>query len=255
MVYISNDRSKYIEYVVCRGFAVQVPVCLVGFMAIWFAFPNKSKSDDVDRREANTFAKLRQVDFLGSLLLIVIVFTLLLGLDKGSNVAWTSPITYISFAIAILGIIILVIVESNPSLSKESVAPTRFFKNRNLVASYMTSLWLMSVGSSTVYQLALYAQVLSRKSASQASLYILPTIIALVAGHLTGGILTQKLGKFRVLMVSAHVGGFMFACLNVVVVVFWYPSWDLIALTSCKFNWQLSEMLNVERTMFTHFIS
>lgn len=206
----------------------------MGFLAIWFAFPENINREDVDRQEENTLTKLRRVDFLGSLLLIIVVFSLLVALDKGSNVAWTSPIAYISFTITVSGMIGLVIVESNPSLAKEPVAPTRFFKNRNLVASYVTALWLMSVGSSIIFQLALYAQVLSRKSASQASLCLLPIIVALVAGNLVGGIMTQKRGKFKFLTTFGLVGAVLFAFLSTVVTYFRPPGWDLIAVTTCK---------------------
>jgi hypothetical protein len=67
--------------IVDRAFIGQAPLCLLAMAIVYFVL-DLSPPEDTHWRE-----KLANIDFLGAFSLIVAVSTLLVGLDRGSNVA------------------------------------------------------------------------------------------------------------------------------------------------------------------------
>ncbi len=70
-----------------RSFLCQAPLTLLAIVSVYFTL-QLPPVEDADWR-----AKLRRIDFLGAFMLVSSVFTLLLGLDRGSNITWKSPLT------------------------------------------------------------------------------------------------------------------------------------------------------------------
>lgn len=64
-----------------RSFLAQAPLCTIAWLAVYFVL-------DVPRPDqSHWLQKIRKVDFLGALVLVLAVVALLVGLDSGSNLA------------------------------------------------------------------------------------------------------------------------------------------------------------------------
>lgn len=111
------------------SFLLQAPMCLLAFItvAIALVLPKREHTD--------WKAKLRRIDYLGAGLLIIAVFGLLFGLDRGSNVAWRDVYTITSLAVAVplFGIFLLVEVK----IASEPFAPSHVVFERSLLACFL----------------------------------------------------------------------------------------------------------------------
>lgn len=146
--------------------------------------------------------KLRRVDFLGAFTLICAVFTLLLGLDRGSNVAWKAPISVCSLCASFFLFIIFIVVELKVAL--EPFAPGRIVFARSLIPCHICYFFSFAGLLAVLFYLPLYFQAVDGLTATQAGLRLLPAILGGVTGSLFGGILMKKTGKYYWLTVIAY---------------------------------------------------
>jgi len=109
------------------------------------------KTEDVDWK-----TKLRRVDFLGAIVLVCAVFTLLLGLDRGSNVSWRAPITIASLCLAFPLFILFVLVELK--VAAEPFAPARIVFERSLFACYLCNFFSFAGWLSVFFYVPLFFQ-------------------------------------------------------------------------------------------------
>ena len=66
-------------------------------------------------------SKVRRIDFFGAVTLIATITVLLLGLDKGSNVSWSAPISVICLSLTLPLLALFSLVESR--YASEPFAP------------------------------------------------------------------------------------------------------------------------------------
>lgn len=181
-----------------RAFLAQAPLCAVTFVAVALTL-KLPKIESSDWK-----SKLKRVDFVGAIVLICAVFTLLLGLDRGSNVAWNAPITLISLCLSLPLFIAFVLVEQQ--FAAEPFAPGRIIFEKSLVACYLVNFFSFGGMMSVIFYLPLFFQAVDGQTATQAGVRLIPSIIAGVSGSLFGGILMQRTGKYYWLTVSAYTG-------------------------------------------------
>lgn len=147
--------------------------------------------------------KLARIDFLGAFCLVAATFTLLLGLDQGSNVGWDNTIAITCLTATIPLFVIFVLVEmkwaSNP------FAPGHIILERSLIASYLCNFFSMAGYMGTIFYIPLFFQAVDGVSAFEAGLRLIPGIIGSVMGSIGGGMIMQKTGKFYWITVIAYV--------------------------------------------------
>ncbi|KAI4134394.1 MAG: hypothetical protein LQ347_001572 [Umbilicaria vellea] len=178
------------------SFLAQVPMCALAFVSVALAL----KLPKI--QSSGWKAKLRRVDFLGALVLVFAVFSLLLGLDRGSNVSWSATITIVSLCLSFPLFITFVIVEQK--FATEPFAPGRIIFERTLFASYLCNFFSFAGWLSALFYIPLFFQAVDGFSATQAGVRLLPGIVAGVSGSLFGGVLMQKTGKYYWLTVCAY---------------------------------------------------
>jgi predicted MFS family arabinose efflux permease len=180
------------------AFLGQVPLCVLAFFAVLFALKLPSK-DSSDWR-----TKLRRVDFLGAITLILAVFALLFGMDRGSNVSWRVKECLIPLCLSLPLFGAFVLVEMK--VAAEPFAPGHIIFNRTLFASYLCNFFSFGGWLAALFFLPLYWQAVDGKTASIAGAYLIPCIVAGVSGSLLGGIYMQKTGKYYWITVVAYSG-------------------------------------------------
>ncbi|OJD33705.1 mfs multidrug transporter [Diplodia corticola] len=195
-------------------FLFQPPLCLVAILAVTLALKLPA------RDHAHWAAKLRRVDFLGAAVLISAVFMLLLGLDRGSNVAWRDRLTLACLGSSIPLIAIFLLVETK--FASEPFAPGHIIFSPSLVACYACNFFSFAGYMAALFYLPLYFQAVDAASATLAGLRLIPGILFGVSGSLFGGFYMQHTGRFYALTVAAYAAlvagaALIFACAGVLV--------------------------------------
>src|SRR5271170_2518015 len=111
------------------AFLGQAPVCLIAFLSVVFVL----KLPVQDKKDWKT--NLKRIDFLGAIVLVCAVFGMIFGLDRGSNVSWSLPISYAPLAASVVLFAAFVFVEVK--LAAEPFAPGHIIFERTLFACYM----------------------------------------------------------------------------------------------------------------------
>ena len=178
------------------AFLVQAPLCALAIAGVVFTLKLPQR-EVVDWK-----TKFSRVDFLGSLVLVTAVFALLLGLDRGSNDAWSNPVAVASLCIFVPLSAAFIYVEFK--IAAEPIAPKRIIFERSLIACYLCNFFAFAGWMAILFYLPLFFQAVDEFSAAQAGIRLLPAIVASVAGSLSGGLLMQRTGKYYWLTVLAY---------------------------------------------------
>ena len=133
-----------------RAFLGQVPLCALAFVVVGFVL----KLPKVESSDWKT--KLKRVDFLGALVLVCAVFTLLLGLDRGSNHSWKAPVTIVSLCVSFPLFVLFILVELK--IAAEPFAPGRIVFEKSLFACYLCNFFSFGGWLAGLFYLPLYFQ-------------------------------------------------------------------------------------------------
>jgi MFS family permease len=178
------------------AFLAQFPMCILAFIAVSFMLklPAQESSHWKD--------KLRRIDFLGAIVLVGAVLGFLLGLDRGSNVSWTMPLTIASLSVSVVLFIAFILVEIY--LAAEPFAPGHIIFNRTFFALYCCNFFSFGGWLAALFYIPLYFQAVDGVSATTAGLRLLPCILAGVSGSLFSGFIMRWTGKYYWLTVVAY---------------------------------------------------
>ena len=177
------------------SFIAQGPVCLTALLAVALVL-RLPKQEDSHWKE-----KLARIDFLGALILIVAIFGLLVGLDRGSNVGWSDPITVAGLCTTPL-FLAFVLVEKY--VAKNPFAPGHIILDKSLLACYLCNFFAFGGWLAAIFFLPLYWQVTYHYGAGKAGFVLLPSIICGVSGSLFSGFYMKRTGKFYWITVVAY---------------------------------------------------
>ena len=170
------------------AFLAQGPLCVVAFVAVFLVLHLPKKDDSHWKK------KLGRIDFLGAAILISAVFTLLLALDRGSNVSWSATITLVSIGVSIPLFVIFVLVEMK--VATEPFAPGHIIFNPSMVACYGCNFFLNGGWMSATFYIPLYFQAVDGTTATGAGLRLIPSIVSIVSGSLFGGFYMHRTGRY-----------------------------------------------------------
>jgi hypothetical protein len=180
-----------------RAFYLQVPIAVIAFISVFFAV--RVKSPIITE---NLKIKMKRIDFLGSGVLILAVFCLLLGFERGADTTFIS-IEVISLLVG-SAILFFVFVFVEAKISIEPLAPIRIMVNKSLLASYLSNFFAFVGIMAAIFNMSLYYQVVEKFNAKQAGLGLLPAVFGGVTGSLLGGLIMQKTGKYYWLTVISY---------------------------------------------------
>ncbi|KAF1940492.1 MFS general substrate transporter [Clathrospora elynae] len=177
------------------AFLVQGPMCALAFIAVALVL------DLPEQDHSHWKEKIKKIDFLGAAILLMAVFGLLVGLDRGSNTSWSNPVTIAGLATTPLFIVFVLVekyVASNP------FAPGRIILNKTLFACYLCNFFAFGGWLAALYFIPLYWQIIGDYRASQAGLLLVPSIVCSVSGSLFGGFYLKRTAKYYWITVIAY---------------------------------------------------
>jgi EmrB/QacA subfamily drug resistance transporter len=135
------------------------------------------------------------IDYLGALLLVSGVSSLLLGISVyGPQDGWGTSKTLLSITAAIVLILLFIFQESR---AKEPILPLTLFKNHTFS---VTSIMAFIIGAGmfgTIIMLPLYFQIVKGDSATSAGLKLIPFMIGIVTMSIVSGKLITKHGHYK----------------------------------------------------------
>ncbi|KAF7514143.1 hypothetical protein GJ744_004468 [Endocarpon pusillum] len=178
------------------SFLGQAPLCLVAFISVSFMLKLPPKE------EKNWKTNLGRIDFLGALVLVLAVFDMLLGLDRGSNVSWSTPLSYGPLVASALLFALFILVEMK--CAAEPFAPGHIIFDRSLFAGYLCNFFSFNGWLAAIYYIPLFFQAADGHGAAASGVRLLPAILAGVTGSLFGGLVMKKTGKYYWLTVIAY---------------------------------------------------
>ncbi|KAJ5290896.1 hypothetical protein N7478_000147 [Penicillium angulare] len=171
------------------AFLIQVPFLVVScvMVAVKVKIPVK-ESDE---------ARIKRVDFLGSITLVLTLVTLLLGLNTGGNqVPWTHPLVLTSLPLSAVFMGLFIYVEAR--VAAEPIIPVKLLLDRTVAAACLTN-WLTTM---TVFGLLFYLPIyfqVQGLSATAAGARLIPNAVGISIGSLGCGFIMRSSGRYRLL--------------------------------------------------------
>ncbi|KAF8929623.1 hypothetical protein BGZ58_008813 [Dissophora ornata] len=143
--------------------------------------------------------KIKRVDFLGSISLVIGLVLILLPLNwGGSTYAWSSPIVIGLFCAGVVVIFIFCMIEWKQAA--EPIIPFRLFKNRTNVAVFLTCFCIGMGFFAIMFYMPLYFQIVHQQTATASGLQMLPLIIGFLITSISSGFVVSKWGRYRPLI-------------------------------------------------------
>lgn len=187
---------RFCAYADDRAFLIQVLLCLIAIVSVGLLLHLPKRQSETPWRK-----QLPRIDILGALLLILTIFGILFGLDRGSNVSWRSPLTIgslcavVPLSIAFLGV--------ETRFAVEPFTPGHIIFDKALFACYTQNFFGYAAFTALIFYLPLFFQVILEMTPAQAGASLIPAAISAVVGTLLGGIILKRTGKFYWLAVLA----------------------------------------------------
>lgn len=184
-------------------FFINLPIGIIGtLMAIRFI--NESKSE----------VKSTSFDWWGATTLGIMLSTLVLVLDKGSDWGWLSLYSVISYFIIILFTKIFIEVEHK---AKEPIVDLNFFKIPAFVNTLMNNFVVFMGMMGGIFLIPIFAQTFLGYGATESGYLFMPMAAAMMIASPIGGALSGKVQARYVIFAStivAALGLFLFSFLD-----------------------------------------
>ncbi|KAL2827843.1 major facilitator superfamily domain-containing protein [Aspergillus cavernicola] len=170
------------------AFLIQVPIVVVS--SILVAFTVKIPVKETPKN------KLRRVDFLGAITLIVALVLLLLGVNTGGNqLPWTHPLILTTLPLSAVVLGIFIYIEAN--LASEPIIPVRLLLNRTVLAACLTNWFSTMTVFGFLFYLPIFFQV-QGLSATASGVKLIPQAIGTSIGSLGSGFLMRSSGRYKI---------------------------------------------------------
>ncbi|RXT13716.1 MDR family MFS transporter [Ammoniphilus sp. CFH 90114] len=166
-------------------FWVFLPIGFVAFSMILKLYPQAVRKDK------------EKVDYIGSLLLSMVILTLLLGFSwAGTEYAWTSIEIMSLFGVSLISLILFIYVERRVA---SPVVPLELFKNRVVTISIIVSFFAGMGMFGVIMYAPFYVQGVLGESATTSGLVEMVMTISMVTFSAIAGQWITRTGKYKML--------------------------------------------------------
>ncbi|KFX97091.1 hypothetical protein V490_02966 [Pseudogymnoascus sp. VKM F-3557] len=150
-------------------------------------------------KEMTFFQKLRRIDFVGNMILILSSLSVLFALtDGGSKYDWNTYNIIVPLVLGLLGFIVFPFYEAS-KFCVDPVMPNRLFNSRTSVViaicTFVNSIILYWV----VYFLPVYFQAVLGSTPARAGVQVIPMTVIGIPGAAISVVVLAKWGKYRIL--------------------------------------------------------
>ncbi|CAE6455256.1 unnamed protein product [Rhizoctonia solani] len=174
-------------------FYINLPCGAVSAVGALIALPNIKPSSDGDDRPA--WHRITQMDWVGAILCIAIVSSLLLGLQwGGTSKPWDDP-TIIGLFVA-FGVSTVLLVIWQYYLGSRAMIPLKALMRRTQIGCCLVAFLAYLQLLTLTYYLPLNFQSVKGHNATQSGIDLLPIVLSNVTITLVGSIIVKKTGYF-----------------------------------------------------------
>ncbi|KAF9434459.1 hypothetical protein BGZ76_007981 [Entomortierella beljakovae] len=139
--------------------------------------------------------KVKRIDALGSLSLVIAIVLILLPLNWGGNeYEWNSGIIIGLFCAGAAVLCIFLLIEWKQA--NEPIIPFRMFHARTNTAVFLTCFFIGMGFFGIMFFMPLYFQIVRKESATASGLEMLPLIVGLLVASISSGFMVSKWGKY-----------------------------------------------------------
>jgi EmrB/QacA subfamily drug resistance transporter len=208
-----RERAKYMGIVISTGslgttlgpiiggalaqsswrwcFYINLPLAIPSLIAMVFFLRLKHE------REPTWRHALARVDFVGALIFIPSMTSLLLGLVMGGQVhPWSSWRIILPIVLGALGWIAFHVHQAS-SICKEPSVPPRLFHNRTSAVGFFLCFTSSMLLNWAVYFLPFYFQAVKAVSPLLSGVYVLPFSLFMIPSAIMAGGILSKLGQYK----------------------------------------------------------
>ncbi|KAK9761068.1 hypothetical protein K7432_014318 [Basidiobolus ranarum] len=148
------------------AFYVNLPIGVITIVVVYFFL-------HLPIEQSSLLEKIKRIDFIGTLLLLGFIITLLLPTQwGGSTYAWNSPEIISLYCVSGALLISFIVVEYR--FAVEPIIPCHLFGIRTLVFNFMVRIFYGMFFFGLVYYIPLYYQIVRGESAISSGLEMLP---------------------------------------------------------------------------------
>jgi len=140
--------------------------------------------------------KLRRIDYLGTLLLIIATSGILLATSWGGGMyAWKSPMIIALYSSS--GFVLLLFIAVEIWVAADPIMPPRLFKVRNVSLISIYSFLVGVAMFALIFYIPMYFQMTKGNTATEAGLQMLPLLISTILFSVICGVLITRTGVYR----------------------------------------------------------
>ena len=171
------------------AFLLQVPFLVVsGILVAWKVNIPVKNSDK---------SRIKRVDFLGAITLVITMVTLLLGLNTGGNqLPWSHPLVLVSLPLSAAFLGLFVYIEAR--VATEPIIPIKLLLDRTVASACLTNWFTTMAVFGLLFYLPLYFQI-QGMSATAAGVRLIPQAIGTSIGSLACGFIMRAKGQYMIL--------------------------------------------------------
>ncbi|KZT12978.1 vacuolar amino acid permease [Laetiporus sulphureus 93-53] len=196
------------------AFLFQMPILLFSFVLVTAKVSIKLP-DEIEAQSLH--AKIRRIDFFGSLTLVGTVGCLLLGfsLKSTEELPWSDPLIWGLLVASVVWCILFILVETYHS--PYPVMPIRLIKQRTPLAVSLACFFGSVAAFSMLYNVPLYFSAVRLNSSTDAGLHLLPHSVSISTGSVFAGWVMRRTGKLYNLTIISG----LLTVVATTLVVFW----------------------------------
>ncbi len=194
-------------------FYINIPLglCALIMLVVWLP-ANLTASTTTQ----NSWERLRHIDIIGALTIVIGTICLLLGLTLGGqSYAWTSLLVIGLFVAATLMFLLFFYVESHV---QDPIVPLDLFKSQVFSAGAMLSLLLGMVLFGIIVYLPLFMQAVQGRSPTSSGAIMTPLTFTIALLSILTGSIVSRIGRYQIIAligaVVLTVGAFLMTVMN-----------------------------------------
>jgi MFS family permease len=184
------------------AFLIQVPVIAIDAILVTLVLKVG--------REKSSNSMPRSIDWVGCVLIVLVIVFFQYGLNSGSTGVWNTPLVIVSLAIAGVGFAVFIFWDfaraSNP------VLPIRIMLQRTIASSQLSFFFASASSLGIMYYVPIYLQVLGATT-GQSGLRFMPYAAAFAAGSFAAGFLVKITGRYYVINLFVQLASVLGAIL------------------------------------------
>ncbi|KAI8987943.1 major facilitator superfamily domain-containing protein [Mycotypha africana] len=149
-----------------------------------------------NRNTGSFFERLKKIDYLGSLAVVVTVICFLLATSMGGNSRpWSDPLVYGLLIFSFFSGAVFCYIEAK--IAEKPLMPWKIITSRTPFACAMTNFFSVMGSMSVTFTTPIFFQGVLGYTTSQASLFFLPKVVALTCGSLSAGYWMARKGEYQ----------------------------------------------------------